>query len=87
MKEPTDEQVGKLAYEVLCFAIDRCKQEGYGWAFGFAVIERAWGATSTLFTLFEAVGYETVLKLGEALEKADAYDVLSQAEDTLKEKE
>ena len=83
-KMPSDELMSEICMDVNAYAVKRCKEAGLPWFCCFLAIERLADAMDLYIAMFELIGGERMSSLAEMVMKANASEVLKEAEDALK---
>ena len=83
MREPTNDEIAEMARAACDAARAKCDEFGLEWFFFMEGIARAYDSIEKTCEIFNAIGMKGTIKLGEALQKSQAYDMLKEAEEAI----
>lgn len=83
MREPTNDEIAEMARAACDAARAKCDELGLEWFFFMEGIARAYDSIEKTCGIVDAIGFDGAVKLGEALQKSQAYDMLKEAEEAI----
>ena len=83
MREPTNKEIAEMAIAACDAARAKCEELGLEWFFFMEGIAHAYESIEKTCGIFNAIGLEATIKLGEAIAKSQAYDMMKEAEEAI----